>query len=128
MTLKEYKEKKMKDPAFAKAYDEKNPLPDGYFYRTTVEGAIGICFGAEYMTQWLFIPMEPSEERDALLQQLKEKMAQMEQQEQMELLFPPAASPTPTPQPTMKFCPNGGKPITPEMKFCASCGTRLIIN
>ena len=59
---------------FAKAYDAEHELAEGQFYRTTVEGAIGICLGAEYLTQWLFTPMEPGAERDALLEELKQKL------------------------------------------------------
>ena len=62
---------------FAKAYDESNPLKEGYFYRTTVEGAIGLCMGAEYLTKWLFTPMEPGPLRDAYLQELQEKLDEM---------------------------------------------------
>lgn len=63
---------------FAKAYDEEHPLREGEFYRTTVEGAIGLSLGAEYLTKWLFIPMEPGAERDALLKELQEKLNVME--------------------------------------------------
>lgn len=63
---------------FAKAYDKEHPLPEGQFYRTTIEGAIGLCHGAEYRTHWLFTPMEPCEERDALLQELQQKLDEME--------------------------------------------------
>ena len=96
---------------FAKEYDTNHPLEAGAFFMVTLDGAIGLSPGAEWLTQWLFIPMEPCEERDRLIQQMTEKFEQHEH-----------------PQPTMKFCPNCGKPITPEMKFCANCGTRIAIN
>ena len=62
---------------FAKAYDESNPLPEDQFYRVTVEGAIGLCMGAEYLTKWLFTPMEPGPLHDAYLQELQEKLDEM---------------------------------------------------
>jgi hypothetical protein len=63
---------------FAKKYDEEHPLKDGEFFRTTVEGAIGLCLQVEYQTHWLFTPMEPGEERDALLKELQTKIDAME--------------------------------------------------
>lgn len=66
---------------FAKAYDEEHPLPEGHFYRTTIEGAIGLSLGAEYLTQWLFTPMEPGEERDAILKELQPKIDAIEAEE-----------------------------------------------
>ena len=41
---------------FAKAYDESHPLDDNQFYRTTVEGAIGLCMGVEYLTSQAAVP------------------------------------------------------------------------
>ena len=66
---------------FAKAYDEQHPLPEGQFYLTTIEGAIGLCLGAEYNAKWLFTPMEPGTERDAILEDLKQKLDAMEAEE-----------------------------------------------
>lgn len=63
---------------FAKAYDKEHPLDDNQFYRTTIEGAIGLCLQVEYQTHWLFTPMEPGEERDALLRELQTKLDAME--------------------------------------------------
>lgn len=105
---------------FAKAYDEEHPLPEGQFYRTTVEGAIGLCLQAEYMTKWLFTPMEPGKERDALLLELKGKMEQLELQETMGQQQPSAETPR------NKFCGNCGTKLKPNAKFCPNCGTRLI--
>ena len=89
------------------------------FFIVTIEGAIGLSFGQEWLTQWLFIPMEPCEERDRMMEQLKEKLEQHEQQEDRE---------QPTPQPVMKFCTHCGKPINPAMKFCTNCGASLTNN
>lgn len=105
---------------FAKAYDAEHPLSEGQFYRTTVEGAIGLCLKVEYLTKWLFTPMEPGKERDALLLELKGKMEQLELQETMEQQQPPVETPR------NNFCTNCGTKLKPNAKFCPHCGTRLI--
>lgn len=87
---------------FAKAYDEEHELPEGQFYRTTVEGAIGICLGAEYLTQWVFTPMEPGAERDALLEELKQKFDVMEAEEKKIAAAAAAAPAHKTPPPLLR--------------------------
>ena len=67
---------------FAKNYDEEHPLSEGQFYRVTVEGAIGLCLEVEYLTHWLFTPMEPGPLRDALLKELQARMDTAELMEQ----------------------------------------------
>ena len=54
--------------------DSKQPLEDGYFYMISVEGAIGVCPGKEYMTSWLFIPMDEGEEKEKVLARMKESV------------------------------------------------------
>ena len=41
--------------SFAGKFDEEHPIPeeDPSFYRVSVEGAIGICPGVEYLTNWM---------------------------------------------------------------------------
>lgn len=98
---------------FAKAYDEEHELPEGQFYRTTVEGAIGLCLGAEYITQWLFTPMEPGAERDALLEELKQKLDAMEAEEkkiEAAAAAQPAAPVRKTPPPMRKAAPSPAAP------------------
>lgn len=104
---------------FAKAYDTEHPLSEGQFYRTTVEGAIGLCLEVEYLTKWLFIPMEPGEERDALLLELKGRMEQLEQQENM------VRQQVQTETPRNKFCTHCGTQLKPTARFCPNCGTPL---
>lgn len=87
---------------FAKAYDEEHELPEGQFYRTTVEGAIGVCLGVEYLTQWLFTPMEPGAERDALLEELKQKLDAMEAEEKKIAVAAAAAPAHKTPPPLLR--------------------------
>ena len=67
---------------FAKVYDAEHPLQGNQFYRVTREGAIGLCMGVEYLTHWVFTPMEPGPMRDALLQDLKEKLEEMEAEDE----------------------------------------------
>lgn len=38
--------------------------------------------GVEYLTHWVFTPMEPGPMRDALLQDLKEKLEEMEAEDE----------------------------------------------
>ena len=59
---------------FAKKRDEADPLDEYQFYMVTREGAIGLSAGLEYLTEWIFIPMEPCEERDRLLEELGERL------------------------------------------------------
>lgn len=68
---------------FASRYDNEHPLDEGQFFMITNEGAIGLSPGVEYLTQWLFVPMEPGTERDRLEQAFWDKM---EAQETLELV------------------------------------------
>ena len=59
----------------AKQGDDQHPPIDGTFYIVSHEGAIGFCpTGKEYNVQWLYIPMEPGDERDRLLNEVVEKL------------------------------------------------------
>lgn len=61
---------------FAQHYDETHPRKeeDRSFFFVSLEGAIGYsASGVEYQVNWVFIPMGPGPERDALVQKaLKE--------------------------------------------------------
>ena len=104
---------------FAKAYDAEHPLPEGQFYRTTVEGAIGLCLEVEYQTKWLFTPMEPGEERDKLLRDLEGQLEQYELQENMERQRPQVE--------TRRYvlCTHCGAKVMLTSKFCPHCRTRV---
>lgn len=55
---------------FAQRHDEEHPRKEGdpSFFFVTLEGAIGFCpTGVEYQVRWIFFPMEPGTERDALV-------------------------------------------------------------
>lgn len=67
---------------FAKKQDEEHELTGTYFYYVSREGAIGLSPGLEYLTQWLFVPMEPCKERDFLLREMREKLLEQEAMEE----------------------------------------------
>ena len=84
------------------------------------EGAIGLAPGLEYMVKWLFLPMERGEERNRLLQQLQQVMAQQQAEEEK------ATQPAEPPLITPKFCINCGAPLKAGNKFCTNCGTKIV--
>ena len=62
---------------YARLCDSQAPLVDGQYYIVTREGAIGLCPGQEYLTEWLFVPMEPCPLRDEMLRQLDAQIASL---------------------------------------------------
>ena len=61
---------------FAQKYDELHPLDDDQFYMVSREGAIGLSPGLEWLTQWMFIPMAPGAERDAVVDHMRLQLQQ----------------------------------------------------
>lgn len=59
---------------FAKVQDEEHELTGMQYYMVSREGAIGLSPGLEYLTQWLFIPMEPCKERDFYIRDMQEQL------------------------------------------------------
>lgn len=59
---------------FAKRHDKEHPLKEHYFYMVTREGAIGISPGLEWLTTWMFVPMEDCKERDFMLLKMREDL------------------------------------------------------
>lgn len=94
---------------FCQKYDAKHPLREEEFYMVSREGAIGLSPGLEWMTQWMFIPMEPCLERDFIVHKMQEELR---------------AEATPAP----KFCTHCGAKIAPNSKFCTVCGQPLMGN
>lgn len=125
---------------FALWHDEEHPLTGHQYYMVTREGAIGISPGLEWLTTWMFVPMEDCRERDFIMlkmrDELKEELAlrkteePMQPSEELHSAQPPQP-PTVVPQPpkpkavTLRFCTNCGAKIVPGNKFCIQCGTRL---
>ena len=62
---------------FAKKHDEEHPLNPEQFYMVSREGAIGLSPGLEWLTKWMFVPMEPTQERDFHIYMMQEEL-QME--------------------------------------------------
>lgn len=125
--------------AFAKQQDEEAPLEDPEFYMVTSEGAIGKSPGVEYLTNWLLVPLEAGEKRDAIIAQMKEQLKEEEKEEQEErgeeskanyeipTEEPEVQEVKPAVQPTImkKFCTQCGTPLQPGYKFCTKCGTKV---
>lgn len=110
--------------SFAGKFDEEHPIPenDPSFYRVSIEGAIGICPGVEYLTNWLLLPAMDEESLKKFETDVKELQAAVEAKEKAE---PAPAEPKPEILIVKtKFCPNCGKPYRNDtVKFCANCGT-----
>ena len=65
---------------FVTKYDAAHQLESPSFYMVSIEGAIGVSPGQEYLTQWLFVPMEAGPERDALLKKTDADLAAVRKQ------------------------------------------------
>lgn len=140
---------------FSKRHDKEHPLKEHYFYMVTREGAIGISPGLEWLTTWMFVPMEDCKERDFMLMKMREDLMTeravreavdkavteglAREQAAKEQAVPvgdgsPVSTPVEAPQPapstprTLKFCTNCGTKVMPGNKFCTNCGKSVIIN
>lgn len=111
--------------SFAGKFDEEHPIPenDPSFYRVSVEGAIGICPGVEYLTNWMLLPAMDEESLKKFEADVKELQAKVEAKEKAE---PAPAEPKPEILIVKaKFCPNCGTPYRNDtVKFCANCGAK----
>ncbi len=108
-----------------KEYDAENPCPEGSCYEVSVEGAIGFCPGAQFLTRWLFYPAmnekSISDFVDDLYNKLDEIKAEDEAAAKAEAQAKADAQPVSAP--AAKFCPNCGTPYEEDAKFCMKCGT-----
>ncbi len=59
---------------FARKQDEEKPLSPEQFYMVSREGAIGISPGLEWLTRWMFIPMEDCQEREFVFRNMQEEL------------------------------------------------------
>lgn len=59
---------------FAREYDANHEIEAPSFYYVSREGAIALCPGLEYLAEWMFVPMEPCQERDFLMRDLQERL------------------------------------------------------
>lgn len=130
---------------FCRKHDEEHPLRPEQFYMVSREGAIGLSPGLEWMTAWMFIPMEPGKERDFAFRNMMEQLhtesevekaveeavtkglaaekAAKEAAAKAAAVAPPPIPPTAT---TASVPP--APPFISEahtMNFCPFCGTKL---
>lgn len=122
--------------------DEQNPLRPEQFYMVSREGAIGLSPGLEWMTTWMFLPMEPCKERDFAFRNMMEELhteSEVEKalekavqeglarekaaKEQAEAAPQPA--PEPAPQPAPQPAPEPAPEPAQAFIFCPYCGTKL---
>ena len=128
--------------AFARKQEAENPLQPEQYYMVSREGAIGLSPGLEWLTTWMFLPMEPSKERDfafrnmmeefhtesevekaiekAVLEGLAREKAAKEQAEAA-----PQPAPEPAPQPAPQPAPEPAPEPAQTFIFCPYCGTKL---
>lgn len=108
-----------------KEYDAEQPCQEGSCYEVSVEGAIGYCPGAQYLTRWLFYPAMDeksiSDFVDDLYSRLDEIKAEDEAAAKAEAEA--KAPDQPAAAPAAKFCPNCGTPYEEDAQFCMKCGT-----
>ena len=94
---------------FAETFDVGTPRTDGSFYMVSMEGAIGASPGVEYLTQWLFLPVSGAAERDAALEQMRQRVRA-------------AASQINSAPDTGRCLHCGAAYESPDDKFCTHCG------
>lgn len=128
---------------FCLKHDEQKPLRPEQFYMVSREGAIGISPGLEWMTTWMFLPMEPCKERDFAFRNMMEELhTESEVEKAIEqavteglarekaakelVAAQPAPQPVaqsvevePTPTPAVEPAP------AQAFIFCPYCGTKL---
>ena len=130
---------------FCRKHDEEHPLRPEQFYMVSREGAIGLSPGLEWMTTWMFLPMEPCKERDFAFRNMMEELhTESEVEKAVEeavqrglaaekaakqaAAAPSASAPTPEPVTEveeMNFCPFCGTKLPAGSKFCSNCGNNL---
>ena len=80
----------------AEIHDEEAGVDEDSFYVVSPEGAIGLCEDEETV-DWLFIPVDSTEELPSLFNQKK----------------------------SANFCATCGNPVGQGAKFCGACGAKL---
>lgn len=126
---------------FAQRQDKEHPLDGHKYYMVTTDGAIGISPGLEWLTTWMFVPMEDCQERDFIMRKMKEEVQTQPEPEEAPTSPSDAVAPEPSnvepskeepsatiPKRALNFCPYCGAKALPTNKFCTHCGKSLIFN
>lgn len=108
-----------------KEYDAENPCPEGSCYEVSVEGAIGFCPGAQFLTRWLFYPAMDEKSISDFVDDLYNKLDEIKAEDEAAAKAEAEAKAPdqPAAAPAAKFCPNCGTPYEEDAKFCMKCGT-----
>lgn len=108
-----------------KEYDAENPCPEGSCYEVSVEGAIGFCPGAQFLTRWLFYPAMDEKSISDFVDDLYCKLDEIKAEDEAAAKAEAEAKAPdqPAAAPAAKFCPNCGTPYEEDAKFCMKCGT-----
>ena len=131
---------------FAQRQDKEHPLDGHKYYMVTTDGAIGISPGLEWLTTWMFVPMEDCQERDFILRKMKEEVQSKPEVKEATTPPPTPVAPEPPkkepvkaeppkedssaamPKRALNFCPYCGVKVLPTNNFCTHCGKSLIFN
>ncbi len=110
---------------YAQETDSEDPCPEGSCYEVSVEGAIGFCPGAQFLTRWLFYPAMDEKSISDFVDDLYNKLDEIKAEDETaaKAEAPKAADAQPASVPAAKFCPNCGTPYEEGAKFCMKCGT-----
>lgn len=110
---------------YAQETDAENPCPEGSCYEVSVEGAIGFCPGAQFLTRWLFYPAMDEKSISDFVDDLYNKLDEIKAEDEAAAKAEAEAKAPdqPAAAPAAKFCPNCGTPYEEDAKFCMKCGT-----
>lgn len=110
---------------FAQETDSEDPCPEGSCYEVSVEGAIGFCPGAQFLTRWLFYPAMDEKSISDFVDDLYSKLDEIKAEDEAAAKAEAEAKAPdqPAAAPAAKFCPNCGTPYEEDAKFCMKCGT-----
>lgn len=110
---------------YAQETDSEDPCPEGSCYEVSVEGAIGFCPGAQYLTRWLFYPAMDEKSISDFVDDLYNKLDEIKAEDEAAAKAEAEAKAPdqPAAAPAAKFCPNCGTPYEEDAKFCMKCGT-----